>query len=194
MIENPVTEALERGALVRLIDAARQGKEDAVARLCDVLYRDLHSLARSRLRRHQPLTLLDTTALVHESFLRLSRLEQLDVTDRNHFLAYAAKVMRSVIIDFVRQKQSERRGGDHSHVPLDSEIADSVAKCEDEVIRISEVLDELAAVDPRAVQVVEMRYFAGMAEQEIADVLGVTARTVRRDWEKARLLLHAALR
>jgi RNA polymerase sigma factor (TIGR02999 family) len=139
------------------------------------------------------MTLLDTTVLVHESFLRLANVGQVPMVDRNHFLAYAARVMRSVIIDVVRRRNAERRGGDLDRVPLDTEIVDSVVACEDEVLRVSEALEELAKADPRAAQVVEMRYFGGMADHEIADVLGVTERTVGRDWRKAKLLLYAVL-
>ncbi len=182
-----------KGEIAQLLDAARQGEQAAVARLCEFLYQDLRQMARARLRAHQPLTLLDTTALVHESFLRLVKTGRVEVGDRSHFLGYAARVMRSVIVDFVRRKQAERRGGDQFHVTLNTAIAGSVANTEEDVLRISEALDELAQVDARAVQVVEMRYFAGMTEQEIAEALGVTERTVRRDWEKAKLLLKAAL-
>lgn len=181
------------GEMTELLHAARAGEDAAVVKLCEFLYQDLRQIARSRLRAHQPLTLLDTTALVHESFLRLAKVGRVDVVDRSHFLAYAARVMRSVIVDLVRQKQAERRGGDQVHVTLNTDVAGSVANSEDDVLRISEALDELARVDARAVQVVEMRYFAGMTENEVAEALGVTDRTVRRDWEKAKLLLQAML-
>jgi RNA polymerase sigma factor (TIGR02999 family) len=185
--------SLRNGEIAELLAAARQGQQAAVAQLCQFLYQDLRQIARARLRAHQPVTLLDTTALVHESFLRLAKLGRVEINDRNHFLGYAARVMRSVIVDFVRARQAERRGGDQLQVTLSTDIAGSVAATEDDVLRISEALDELARVDARAVQVVEMRYFAGMSEKEIAEALGVTDRTVRRDWEKAKLLLRVAL-
>jgi RNA polymerase sigma factor (TIGR02999 family) len=176
-----------------LLAAARQGEQVAVSRLYDLLYQDLRRIARARLRPHQRLTLLDTTALVHESFLRLSKVGSIGLADRNQFLAYAARAMRSIIVDFVRRKQAERRGGDHVFVTLDTGVAQVAPEGEDDVIRISLALDQLSQVDPRAVQVVEMRYFAGMTEREIAEALGVTERTIRRDWEKAKMLLQAAL-
>lgn len=179
--------------LTSLIAGARGGDSLAVQQLCELLYQDLHRIARARLRANAPVTLLDTTVLVHESFLRFSKLGELDVTDRGHFLAYAARVMRSIIIDFVRHRQAQRLGGEAIHTELTDRIADTVGKAEDDVVRVSDALDELAAFDQRAAQVVEMRYFAGMTESEIATALGVTERTVRRDWEKARLLLKAAL-
>lgn len=181
------------GAVTRLLVVAREGNNEAVAHICELLYGELRGMAHARLRTQQPLTLLDTTALVHESFLRLANAGQVAMADRNHFLAYAARVMRSVIIDIIRRKHTERRGGELDHVPLDTEIADSVSACEDDVIRISEALEDLSKADPRAAQVVEMRYFGGMADNEIAAALGVTERTVGRDWRKARMLLYAVL-
>jgi RNA polymerase sigma factor (TIGR02999 family) len=180
-------------AVMNLLNAAQAGDNAAVSRLYEVLYPELRHLARSRLRRGQPLTQLDTTALVHESFLRLVKTDQIDIPSKSHFFAYAARVMRSIIIDFIRHKQAERRGGQEVRLTLNTDIADSIPACEDEVIRVSEALDELAKIDARAVQVVEMRYFAGMTEPEIACTLGITERTVRRDWQKAKLLLQVAL-
>ena len=183
--------------LASMLAAARAGEDGAVARLCDALYDDLRRVARSRLRSHQSFTLLDTTALVHESFLRLSRTGRLDVGDRNHFLGYAANVMRSVIVAFVRERMTERRGGHIPHVSLNEEVVAEVADVanadEALIMRIHGLLEELTSVDARLVRVVEMRYFAGMREKDIADVLNVTERTVRRDWEKARLLLRVRL-
>jgi RNA polymerase sigma factor (TIGR02999 family) len=179
--------------VTQLLVGARLGDDEATARICEQFYHELRAMAHARLRSQQPMTLLDTTVLVHESFLRLANVGQVAMADRNHFLAYAARVMRSVIIDVVRRRNAERRGGDLDRVPLDTEIVDSVVACEDDVLRVSDALEELAKADPRAAQVVEMRYFGGMADNEIADVLGVTERTVGRDWRKAKLLLYAVL-
>ena len=183
----------DHDGMAQLLAAARGGEDGAVARLCAALYQDLRVVARSRLRSHQPFTLLNTTALVHESFLRLSRTGRVDVGDRNHFLGYGAKVMRSVIVGFVRERMTDRRGGGVGHVPLNDEIIGGATDEEARIVRIHTALEELADVDPRMVRVVEMRYFAGMREIEIAAVLNVTERTVRRDWEKARLLLRSSL-
>ena len=158
------------------------------------LYSELSNMARSRLRRMPDATLLDTTSLVHESFLRCVNAECVPLGDRGRFLAYASRVMRSVVVDYLRQRKTERHGGGVVRVTLNTEIAESVCAPEDRVVRISEALDEIAAADPRLVQVVEMRFFAGLTEAEIAASLGVTERTVRRDWRKARLLLSIALR
>lgn len=163
------------------------------AQLYQQLYQDLRRLAHARLRSQQPLTLLQTTALVHESFLRLVGSGAMEQADRQQFLGYAAKVMRSVIVDAIRQNAAEKRGGQADHVTLDTRIAEAIGNGTKEIDSIDEALKMLEQVEPRAVQVVEMRYFAGMTDQEIAEALGVTDRTVRRDWEKARLLLKSVL-
>ena len=177
-----------------LIQAANQGSGQAINQLFEVLYDDLRRLARSRMRRSDALTLLDTTSLVHESYMRFIKAGELRINDRDHFLAYAAKVMRNIVVDVIRERRAEQRGGKGSHVTLNTEIAESVPAKEAEVLGVHEALQSLAAVDERLVQVVELRYFAGLTEEETARVLGITDRTVRRDWEKAKLLLAAVLR
>jgi RNA polymerase sigma factor (TIGR02999 family) len=154
-------------------------------------YTELRRLARSRLAGAGPFTLLDTTALVHESYLRLQRGGSLEVNDSEHFLAYAASTMRSVVVDYIRRRRAERRGGGAPHVTLDTQ--EPAAACEDEILDVHEALEVLAGVDARLVQVVEMRYFGGLTDIEIGEALGVTDRTVRRDWERARLLLADVL-
>ncbi|HRD97457.1 MAG TPA: ECF-type sigma factor [Rubrivivax sp.] len=179
--------------LTRLLAAAREGDQSAAGQAFGLLYDELRRLARARLRQHQTLTLLDTTSLVHESFIKLVGVQSVAVDDRNHFFAYASRVMRSVIVDFARAKLAERRGGDAERVVLDTELGDKLAAPENDVLRVHEALEVLAQADARLAQVVEMRYFGGMTEAEIAAALSVTDRTVRRDWEKARLLLLAQL-
>ena len=179
--------------LTTLLGGARQGDDAAIDQLFAAMYPELHQLAHARLRRNEPITLLDTTSLVHESYLRFLKAGRLQVNDQSHFLAYASCVMRSVIVDLVRQHRTDRRGGGAVHVTLDTDIAESAHASEDEILQVNEALDDLAKVDARLVKVVEMRYFAGLSEQDIAASLGLTERTVRRDWQKARLLLRAAL-
>jgi RNA polymerase sigma factor (TIGR02999 family) len=182
------------GPITLLLAAARRGDAKALNEVFAELYEDLRRLARLRLRSHEVPTLLDTTALVHESYLRFVKTGHLEVEDRPHFLACAGRVMRSVLVDFVRERAAVRRGGLDIRVPMDTQMGQVVPEVESEVFRVNQALDELALVSERLVRVVEMRYFAGMSEAEIAEVLGVTERTVRRDWEKARVLLASALR
>lgn len=184
----------DAASLTDLIHRAEQGDEAARRSVFEATYDDLRGIARARLSKGGRGTFLDTTSLVHESYLRFSNAGRLRIEDRQHFLRYAGHVMRSVIVDFVRERLAQRRGGDALHVTLNTQIGDTTREGESEILRVHEALDELAQYDPRMVHVIEMRYFAGMTETEIADALGVTDRTVRRDWEKARLLLAEALK
>lgn len=179
--------------ITQLLQAARLGDRAAADRVVAQLYAELQRIARRQVRRAGELTMLDTTALVHEAWLRLSGNEGKDFPDRRHFLAYAAQAMRSVVIDLVRARQAERRGGGQEHLTLNTAIAELTPQGDDDVLRVHEALDELAQLEPRLAQVVEMRYFGGLLEQEIAEALGVTERTVQRDWQKARLFLSMSL-
>lgn len=156
-------------------------------------YRELRLLARARLRTGGRDAVLDTTALVHETFLKLSANDRLAFPDRPRFLVYAGQVMRSVIVDLARQRLSERRGGDARQVTFTANLADQRADV-DQIVHVHEALIALEGVDQRMAKVVELRYFCGLTETEIADALGVTDRTVRRDWEQARLFLAEALK
>jgi RNA polymerase sigma factor (TIGR02999 family) len=179
--------------LTELIRRAQAGDADAADSLFDATYAQLHRLARARLRAGGRNTLLDTSSLVHESYLRFARTGQLRIEDRLHFMRWAGRVMRSVIVDFARRRQADRRGGAVPHVALTTGVDAPLTGGEHEILRVHEALEQLAGLDARLAQVVEMRYFGGMTEPEIAGALGVTDRTVRRDWEKARLLLREAL-
>jgi RNA polymerase sigma factor (TIGR02999 family) len=176
-----------------LLDASRRGDSGAVEQLFGLLYQDLRQLAHAKLRRSGQFTLLDTTGLVHESYLRLFKAGSIEAQDRGHFMGYAAQVMRSIVVDFVRRRSADRRGGDAVHVDLDAAAAQVEDPREREVLQIHEALQELSKIDPRLVRVVEMRYFAGMTEVEVADALDRSVRSVARDWEKARLFLATTL-
>jgi RNA polymerase sigma factor (TIGR02999 family) len=180
--------------LSELVAQADSGDAVALRGLFDATYEDLRALARMRLHVQRGGVLLDTTALVHESFLRFAGAGQLRIQDRQHFLCFASKVMRSVVVDHVRECVAARRGGGAPHITLTTQLGNPAADGAAEILRVHEALEELATLDKRMSQVVEMRYFAGMTETEIAEALGVTDRTVRRDWEKARLLLLDALK
>ncbi len=182
------------GDLTLLLDRARAGDRAALDGVFEALYPELRRIARARLAGHQRGTVMQTTMLVHEVYLKMVASERLTPTDRIHFLSYSARAMRSVIVDTVRASGRERRGGGALHVTWATDLGEQLPIAEEEILDVDAALNELARLDPRLAQVVEMRYFAGMKEAEIAQALGVTDRTVRRDWEKARLLLAAALR
>lgn len=182
------------GEITLLIQQAGQGQGAAADRLCELLYTDLRRIAHARLRGGDGPQGLDTTSLVHETYLRLVKLEQLEVKDRGHFLTYAARVMRSVVVDLVREARADRRGGGQAPVTLNTAVSDALPAGDEQILAVHEALGELAAVDPRLVQVVEMRFFVGLEMDEIASALGVAKRTVERDWEKARSFLYANLK
>jgi RNA polymerase sigma factor (TIGR02999 family) len=182
--------------LTQLLQRVAQGERGALDQVFAVLYPELRKIARARLRAQGSVAHLDTTALVHESFLRLVDAAELVLNDRKHFFTYAAKTMRNIIIDFAREQLAERRGGGHAPLQLDTVLANEVANLQGDasLIRINDALLALEAVDPELAQVVEMRYFAGYSEVEVAGLLGSSERTVRRQWEKARAFLLATLR
>jgi len=179
--------------LTILLAAARNGDGQAAQQVFALLYDDLRRLARSRLRQHQQFTLLDTTSLVHESFLKLVGVESIPIEDKKHFFTYASTVMRSVIVDFARARAAGRRGGDAEHLVLDTSLSEKLGTSEDDVVRVHEALEVLAQADATLAHTVEMRYFGGLTEPEIAEALGISERTVRRNWEKAKMFLTAEL-
>jgi RNA polymerase sigma factor (TIGR02999 family) len=163
-----------------------------VAECLPALYNEMRRIARARLAGCH-YTMLDTTSLVHESFLRLRNVHQIEVKDSEHLLAYATSTMRSVVVDYVRQRKAERRGGGAAHESLGQQHAEEIGVSDDEILGVHDALEALADVDVRLVRVVEMRYFGGLTDNEIGQALGVTERTVRRDWDRAKLLLAGLL-
>lgn len=182
------------GALTELLHRAQQGDVDAADALFAESYPVLQRLARARLRAHVRTPTLDTSSLVHEAYLRFVTAGRLRIEDATHFRRWASRVMRSVIVDLARRRLAERRGGRLARITLTADLPVDESGAEDLIVRVHEALDAFALVDARAAQVVELRFFAGMTEVETAEVLGVTERTVRRDWDKARLLLSEMLR
>ena len=163
-----------------------------IAALSAEAYEELRRLARARLRASGPLTLLDTADLVGDTYRRLAVQHNLKIESRGQFFSYCSRIMRSVIIDMVRERNAGRRGGGLPNITLNTALGESLAHRADP-LRIDETLEELAKQEPRLAQVVEMRYFGGYSEEEVAEALGITARTVQRDWQKARVLLQAML-
>ena len=179
--------------LTELLGRLQAGDTAARDALFSAAYGELHRLAHARLRDGGRNTVLDTTCLVHESYLRFERAGQLRAEDRRAFFAYASQVMRSVIVNSVRERIAQKRGGSARPLTLSTQLGAKVADGEESIMKVHEALEELAKVEPRLAQVVEMRYFGGYSEREMAETLEVTERTVQRDWEKARLILAAAL-
>lgn len=163
-----------------------------IAALSATAYEDLRRLAKSRLRSNGPLTLLDTAGLVSDTYRRLALQHNLRIESRAHFLAYCSHIMRSIIVDLIRERNAARRGGGAPKITLNTSLGEALAS-EDEPLRVDDALAELANLEPRLAQVVEMRYFGGYSEEEIAEALQITTRTVQRDWQKARVLLRAML-
>ena len=182
------------GDITQLIERARGGDRSALDSLFEAVYPDLRRIAHARLRRGFPDPDLGTTALVNECYLKLCEAQRLDATDRSHFFAYTATAMRSIIVDIARARATERRGSNAPHVTLDDDLAGDTGGAEAQILRVHEAIDEIRQFDERLGTLVEMRYFGGMSDLEIAEALAITDRTVRRDWQKARLLLAAALR
>ena len=181
--------------LTELLQLAAQGERSALDQVFAVLYPELRKIAHARLRTQGGVAHLGTTALVHESFLRLIDSAQLQLTDRKHFFTYAAKTMRNIIIDFAREHLADRRGGGVKPLQLDIELDNRIGgeAGDTTLVQINDSLLALEAVDPDLAQIVEMRYFAGYSEAEVAELLGTSERTVRRQWKKARAVLLASM-
>jgi RNA polymerase sigma factor (TIGR02999 family) len=178
--------------LTQLLHAAGSGDSSAQRQLFEVVYSDLRGLARSRLARESPLTLLNPTSLVHESYFRMMGNLVDEAANRRVFFGYAVKVMRSVIVDYVRERNAEKRGGSQSPVTLITEIAGESVD-ETRIMAIHQAMEQLREIDQRCHDVVELRYFGGFTIEECADLLGVSIVTIGRDWEKARLFLSYQL-
>jgi RNA polymerase sigma factor (TIGR02999 family) len=180
--------------LTELLGQLQAGDPEARDGLFAAAYTELHRLARSRLRRGGRNTVLDTTCLVHEAYLRFVSAGELRAEDRRAFFAYASPVMRSVIVNCVHERMAQKRGGDWLPLTLSTQLPSNVADDQETILKVHEALEALERADPRLAQVAQMRYFGGYSEQEIAEALDITERTVRRDWEKARLILAELLR
>jgi RNA polymerase sigma factor (TIGR02999 family) len=173
------------------IAAADRGDSAAVEQLFSTLYRELHRLAKRQLYRSAPAVTLGATTLLHEAYLDLSKGEAA-FPDRARFLAYAARAMRGLIIDYLRERRAVKRGGEYHLTALNTEAGD-VAAPADDLAPLNDALDELVKVDPPLAELVDLKFFGGFSFAEIAVMRGVSERTVQRDWAKARLYLHDAL-
>jgi len=175
-----------------ILEDLRSGRREAIDRILPLVYEELRAIAHKRLAvRHAGGTLV-TTGLVHEAYLKLVDQSTAEWRDRAHFLAIASVAMRHVLIDRAKARTRLKRGGIRRQVTLEDAIS-TVEDQAESLLEIDDALDRLAQVEPRLVRVVECRFYGGLSEDEIAEVLGVTVRTVERDWAKARMLLRNAL-
>jgi RNA polymerase sigma factor (TIGR02999 family) len=172
--------------VTQLLLAWRQGDAGALDRLLPVVYEELHRLAHARMRAESPGDhMLQTTALVHEAFLRLAGGPAVAWQDRVHFYALCARVMRRILIDQARERRSLKRGGNQSPLPIESCLG-AVPARDDDLLALDEALAQLTKLDSRMGQVVELRFFAGLSVDESAEALGVSSKTIHRDWQVAR--------
>jgi RNA polymerase sigma factor (TIGR02999 family) len=182
----------ERRDITEILLRLKGGDASAETELIPVIYPELRRLAGRHLRRERPGHTLQATALVHEVYLRLIGNRDISWANRSHFFAVASRIMRRILVDYARNRKAGKRGGSVQVIELDESVALSEAQS-DLVLVIDQCLQKLAEMDLRQAQVVEMRFFGGLTEREIAIVLGVSTRTVKRDWIMARAWLHAEL-
>jgi RNA polymerase sigma factor (TIGR02999 family) len=176
----------------RLLSKAENGDRSAADALFAALYAELHGLASRQLARSAGYLTLGTTTLLHEAYLNMNRRDGAAFPDRDRFMGYAARVMRGLLIDYVRGRKAQKRGGLFHIGTLPDEIADSPNEG-DQLEKIGAALDELAVIDPELAQIVDLKFFCGFSFTEIAAMRTVSERTVQRHWDKARILLHGLI-
>ncbi len=188
-----------RGEVTQLLAAARAGDRDAMDRVFSILYADLREIASRQVSNHSSSHTLSTTALVHETYLKLVDRSRISPADRRHFLATAARAMRQLLVDYARGSRAQKRGGDAVRVS-DTEACDLLDAAEirideraGEILAVHEALARLDLLSARLGRVVELRFFGGLSIEETAELLGVSLRTVNRDWRTARAFLYSQL-
>ncbi len=175
-----------------LLDRWRRGDAEAANQLMELVYSDLHRIAAREMRRERPGHTLQTTAVLHEAYLRIFRGEPVAWKDRAHFYASAAKQLRRVLLDHARRAHSEKRGGPGVKLSLgEFDVGD--LGLDPRLLALNEALANLETLDPRAAKVVELRFFGGVSEKDAAEVLGISIATLKRDWDFAKTWLAAQL-
>jgi RNA polymerase sigma-70 factor (ECF subfamily) len=180
------------GPITELLDEVHEGNSLALDRLMEMVYPELRRIAARYMGKERPDHTLRATALVHEAYLRLVGQESPDVCDHQLFFAAAARVMRNLLVDHARAKLRAKRGGGGT-IRLESSL--NLPVCEnEEILELEEALERLARLDARSAQIVELRYFGGLENEEIASVMGISSRTVKREWQMARAWLYSQIR
>jgi RNA polymerase sigma factor (TIGR02999 family) len=187
-----MAEAPALGDITGLLRAIRAGDRAAEEALVEKLYPELHRIARALMQRERQGHTLQTTALVNEAYLRLGAVPSVDIQDRTHFFAVAARVMRRILVDHARRRSAEKRGGQYAPVELEECFA-AVQIDLDRALELDALMRKLSICDARQERVVEMKLFSGMTDEEVAQVLSVNVRTVKRDWKMAKAWLHGQL-
>ena len=180
------------GEITQLLLRLNQGDRDAEASLIPLVYEELKRIAAARLRSERDNLSIQPTVLVHEAYLRLTGLSQVDWQSRNHFYAISATIMRRILVDHARARRAAKRGTGETLLVLEEANAASGQPGPD-ILALDEALDRLAKLDARQARIVDLRFFTGLTEEEIGTVLGITARTVKRDWRVAKAWLFAEL-
>jgi RNA polymerase sigma factor (TIGR02999 family) len=180
------------GDVTELLQELKQGNKAAEARLIPLVYKELRRIAAAHLRRESPQHSLQPTALVHEAYLRLTGITEIDWQSRSHFFAVSATIMRRILVDHARAQQTRKRGDGWDSLSLNDAILPSPERAP-EILALDEALERLADLDERQARIVEMRFFAGMSEEEAGVALGISARTVKRDWRVAKAWLFKEL-
>ncbi len=188
---DPLKSGAESPRVTQLLQRAQAGDADAASGLMPLVYKELHALAERKMRHERPNHTLQPTVLVHEAYLQLLNVESIDWQNRAHFFALASNTMRRVLVDHARAAKAAKRPGAHQQVELNSQLQMSTQPLD--VLALNDALERLAAFDKRQEQIVEMRFFAGLSFEEVAEVLGISVRTAKRDWAMARAWLHGEL-
>jgi len=178
--------------VTNLLIQLTRGDRGAEERLMPLVYAELRRMAASRLRRERADHTLQATALVNETYLRLIEIDTIDWQSRSHFFALAAKLMRRILVDHARARRARKRGGSRESINLDDVLVFTTPRSE-QMIALDDALNRLGTYDPRQGQIVELRFFGGLSEEEIAAHLGISARTVKRDWRMAKAWLYKEL-